>query len=126
MRKTGKTNLLRCLFLVLFSAGTLALKLTENREKEKEEDTSRKVYYLTAYDGPEDLQAVQVGNDSGTLTVVHVEDDWITDTELPGTNADEEACERLFETAARIRVSRPTSYIRVPWMISWHPETLRA
>ena len=107
MRKTGKTNLLLCLFLVLFSAGTLALKLTENREKEKEEDTSRKVYYLTAYDGPEDLQAVQVGNDSGTLTVVHVEDDWITDTELPGTNADEEACERLFETAARIRVSRP-------------------
>ena len=105
MMKQRKTNLLLLGLLILFSAGTLAVKLTEH--KETAQDAPERAYYLTAYDNPEDLLAVQVTNETGTLTIVHHEDTWFTDTPFPGVEPDEEAVAQLFETASRIRVSSP-------------------
>lgn len=103
MNMSRKTVVILLILLASFSAGTFRLR----QKEEIPEDEPERVYYLTAYESPEDLLAIQVANSSGTLTIVHHSGIWFTDTDMEGIEPDEKAAEALFEKAARIRVGGP-------------------
>ena len=104
MSISRRTMWILLVLAVFFSAGTLLLRGTEKKDEPVPE---RKAYYLTAYDGWEDILAVVVENTTGSLTIVHSSDIWFTDTELPDIEPDQEAARGLFETVSRIRVGDP-------------------
>ena len=72
-----KTDLVLLGITFLFLAGTYLLYKSMPREPAQE---PARVYYLTACEDPSQLLAVQVSNASGTLTMVHDRDMYITDT----------------------------------------------
>ena len=105
MKRKNRTDLILLACVILFSAGTLWL--ARPGEKETDPAAQKKAYYLTAYETPEDLLAVQITNETGKLTIVHHENMYITDTDLPGIEPDEETVSELFLAASRIRVGDP-------------------
>ena len=99
-----KTDLVLLGLTFLFLAGTYLLYKSMPREQAQEPE---RVYYLTACEDPSQLLAVQVSNASGTLTMVHDRDMYITDTSMPGIRADEAAVQELFEAVYRLRAGDP-------------------
>lgn len=102
MNVSRKTMAVLLLLFVGFTAGTILVRMGEKKEAVQAPEVA---YYLTAYDSGEDILAVVLENETGSLTIVHSDDTWLTDTQMPGIEPDIQETSQLFEAVSTIRMN---------------------
>jgi len=102
MKVSRKTMVWLLLLFAGFTVGTIVVRMSTEKETAPAANIA---WYLTAYEDADDILAVALENETGSLTIVHTGDTWITDTQMPGVEPDLQAVSQLFEAVSTIRMN---------------------